>query len=109
MSFSSVAEKSFTEIDTSPKEIAPFQIARIDLSLHLRVSPPAIPSESHRKPANARPLSIYRGGVAGTPYQPMLATAGPLPVGPGWAYELKWDGVRAIADLSPSAGTRLYA
>jgi len=27
----------------------------------------------------------------------MLATAGDLPTGPGWAYELKWDGVRAIA------------
>ena len=29
--------------------------------------------------------------------QPMLATAGELPVGPGWAYEFKWDGVRALA------------
>src|SRR5438874_2523224 len=27
----------------------------------------------------------------------MLATTGPLPVGPGWAYEFKWDGVRALA------------
>ena len=30
---------------------------------------------------------------------PMLATAGPLPSGPGWAYELKWDGVRALVDV----------
>jgi bifunctional non-homologous end joining protein LigD len=52
---------------------------------------------------------IYRGGVPGAPYQPMLATAGPLPTGPGWSYELKWDGVRAIADLSTARGTRLYA
>jgi bifunctional non-homologous end joining protein LigD len=29
----------------------------------------------------------------------MLATTGPLPVGPGWAYEFKWDGVRALASL----------
>jgi bifunctional non-homologous end joining protein LigD len=29
----------------------------------------------------------------------MLATAGPLPIGPGWAYELKWDGVRALATI----------
>jgi hypothetical protein len=29
MSFSSVAEYSFTEIDTRPNETAPFQIARI--------------------------------------------------------------------------------
>lgn len=29
----------------------------------------------------------------------MLAMTGPLPVGAGWAYEFKWDGVRALADL----------
>jgi bifunctional non-homologous end joining protein LigD len=27
---------------------------------------------------------------------PMLATLGALPAGPGWAYEFKWDGVRAV-------------
>ncbi len=27
---------------------------------------------------------------------PMLATAGPLPDAAGWAYEVKWDGVRAL-------------
>ncbi|GHJ50483.1 hypothetical protein Cs7R123_78250 [Catellatospora sp. TT07R-123] len=27
---------------------------------------------------------------------PMLATAGPLPTGPDWAYEVKWDGFRAV-------------
>ncbi len=27
----------------------------------------------------------------------MLATAGALPVGPGWSYEFKWDGVRVLA------------
>ena len=30
----------------------------------------------------------------------MLATAGALPLGPGWAYEFKWDGVRAIAAIA---------
>ncbi len=29
-------------------------------------------------------------------YAPMLATAGPLPGGPLWAYEVKWDGFRAV-------------
>lgn len=33
--------------------------------------------------------------------RPMLATAGTLPTGPGWAYELKWDGVRVLADRTP--------
>jgi bifunctional non-homologous end joining protein LigD len=30
----------------------------------------------------------------------MLATPGPLPSGPGWAFEFKWDGVRALASIS---------
>ncbi len=40
--------------------------------------------------------------------QPMLATAGPLPAGPGWAYEFKWDGVRTLADVS-AAGLTLVS
>ncbi|MFY9807072.1 MAG: non-homologous end-joining DNA ligase [Pseudonocardiaceae bacterium] len=31
------------------------------------------------------------------PVAPMLATAGEPPSGPGWAFEFKWDGVRALA------------
>jgi bifunctional non-homologous end joining protein LigD len=38
----------------------------------------------------------------------MLATTGDLPVGPGWAYELKWDGVRALA-TSHDGTLRLHA
>src|SRR5438309_6466865 len=29
--------------------------------------------------------------------RPMLAMPGPVPATPGWAYEFKWDGVRAVA------------
>ncbi|MBN9801183.1 hypothetical protein DMP15_28665 [Pseudonocardia sp. UM4_GMWB1] len=32
--------------------------------------------------------------------EPMLATAGPLPAGPDWAYEVKWDGIRATVAAS---------
>ena len=32
--------------------------------------------------------------------RPMLATPGPLPSGPGWAFEVKWDGIRAMAQVS---------
>jgi bifunctional non-homologous end joining protein LigD len=39
---------------------------------------------------------------------PMLAVTGPLPIGPGWVYEFKWDGVRAIAVLRDGA-VRLFA
>lgn len=38
----------------------------------------------------------------------MLATPGPVPVGPGWAYEVKFDGVRAIG-YSGRQGLRLYS
>jgi bifunctional non-homologous end joining protein LigD len=31
---------------------------------------------------------------------PMLATPGDLPTGAEWAYEFKWDGVRALVDVS---------
>jgi bifunctional non-homologous end joining protein LigD len=39
----------------------------------------------------ARPLAEPPGLIP-----PMLATLGPMPSGPGWALELKWDGVRAV-------------
>ncbi len=38
----------------------------------------------------------------------MLATTGELPVGPGWSFEFKWDGVRALAVITPTA-VHLYA
>jgi bifunctional non-homologous end joining protein LigD len=38
----------------------------------------------------------------------MLASPGELPRGAGWAYEFKWDGVRAIAAVS-GANVRLFA
>jgi bifunctional non-homologous end joining protein LigD len=38
----------------------------------------------------------------------MLATPGPLPSGAEWAYEFKWDGVRAIASVSGGV-VRLHA
>jgi bifunctional non-homologous end joining protein LigD len=41
--------------------------------------------------------------------EPMLATAAKRPPpGDGWAYEIKWDGVRALAFLGPS-GARVCA
>lgn len=33
----------------------------------------------------------------------MKATSGTLPTGSGWAYELKWDGMRVLADVRPDA------
>ena len=37
-------------------------------------------------------------------YAPMLATdASELPAGDGWAFEIKWDGVRAMAEVEAGA------
>ena len=38
-----------------------------------------------------------------TDLRPMLVTAGDLPKGDGWVFELKWDGVRAIVDNANTA------
>src|SRR5262245_11672030 len=38
----------------------------------------------------------------------MLATAGELPAGPGWSFEFKWDGVRALAVVGAD-GVHWYA
>jgi bifunctional non-homologous end joining protein LigD len=35
------------------------------------------------------------------PPLPMKATAGPLPVGPEWVYEVKWDGMRLVVTVEP--------
>ncbi|GHJ57019.1 ATP-dependent DNA ligase [Nonomuraea sp. TT08I-71] len=50
----------------------------------------------------------YSHEVPGAPLKPMLAMTGQLPAGDGWAYEFKWDGVRALADIS-RGHPRLYA
>lgn len=39
---------------------------------------------------------------------PMLATPGEIPTGDGWAFEFKWDGVRAISYLAGS-GVRVFS
>jgi bifunctional non-homologous end joining protein LigD len=31
---------------------------------------------------------------------PMLASPGPLPAGPGWRFEFKWDGIRAVVTVA---------
>jgi bifunctional non-homologous end joining protein LigD len=33
------------------------------------------------------------------PVLPMMAAAGEMPSGPGWSYEMKWDGIRIIAEV----------
>jgi bifunctional non-homologous end joining protein LigD len=50
------------------------------------------------------------GGSPGLPptVAPMLATPGTLPSGGGWAFEFKWDGIRAITRATPS-GLRIVS
>jgi bifunctional non-homologous end joining protein LigD len=40
--------------------------------------------------------------------RPMLATAGAVPTSPGWAFEIKFDGVRAVG-YSGAGGLRLFS
>ncbi|MDG4833810.1 non-homologous end-joining DNA ligase [Solwaraspora sp. WMMD1047] len=54
--------------------------------------------------------------MPGAPMKPMLAVTGELPAGPGWGYEFKWDGVRAItavaggvAEFYARSGVRITA
>ena len=42
--------------------------------------------------------------------RPMLATTGThVPTDPGWSHEVKWDGVRVLADTTRSGTTRLLS
>ena len=50
----------------------------------------------------------YGDRVPGAPLSPMLATTGALPVGPGWSYEFKWDGVRVLSSFA-GGPPRLWA
>jgi bifunctional non-homologous end joining protein LigD len=38
---------------------------------------------------------------------PMLATASPLPTGPGWVYESKWDGIRGLIAIASDGTVRV--
>jgi bifunctional non-homologous end joining protein LigD len=38
--------------------------------------------------------------VPSSPLLPMLATPGVMPTGSGWAFEVKWDGVRAVTSVT---------
>src|SRR3954469_5342232 len=89
---SSVAVYSFTPMLTRPKEMLPFQIERIHIPRFVRVDL----RSSLVLPKNGR-------------MQPMLATAADvLPRGAGWSFEFKWDGVRALIDVS-ERGTHLWS
>src|SRR5660398_100851 len=90
-SCSPVAAYSLTGTLTRPKATAPFQMARTS---HLLARPA-------RRCTRRAGMSV--SGQDG-PVQPMLATRATgradLPSGPDWVYEVKWDGVRVLADTT---------
>ena len=103
MSFSSVAVYSFTGIAPARRRRRPSRSPAWPHLFHrLSIQHAVIARHGQRFRAN------YAADGTGAPVQPMLATAGPLPTGPGWAYEFKWDGVRALADVG-AAGLHLSA
>src|SRR3954454_6202355 len=100
MSWLSVAAYSFTGTLTRPKETAPFQMARMSSSdpQHRRVRPPIM---AHTAPL-VRPRARRRldscARMSGM--RPMLATKGVhVPTGPEWLHEVKWDGIRVLAEV----------
>src|SRR5260370_1272119 len=46
------------------------------------------------------------GDLPPTVVAPMLASAGVLPTGPGWAYEFKWDRVRAVVHVDETVSVQ---
>jgi bifunctional non-homologous end joining protein LigD len=72
------------------------------------------PTPQKRPPAPFRLTPLVRAAPTGhsrpviaefsqslpPPVAPMLATAGDPPGGPGWAFEFKWDGVRAVTAVA---------
>lgn len=44
-------------------------------------------------------MATKESGPAPPVLKPMLATLGKMPTGPRWAFEFKWDGVRAIVSV----------
>src|SRR4051794_38795338 len=92
----SVAAYSFTGTLTSPKDTAPFQIARILTLLEVPVpSVTHVNARSHRSES-----SVGQDGRM----RPMLATPGrTVPPGDQWTHEVKWDGVRALTEVRDGA------
>jgi bifunctional non-homologous end joining protein LigD len=45
---------------------------------------------------------------SGPPVLPMMAALGPMPSRPGWSYEMKWDGIRVIVEVTED-GCRLWS
>ena len=68
-----------------------------------------VPANLDGNPRNwllIRKREEVRGRAGGGSYQPMLATlAKELPVGPGWLFEVKWDGYRALAYIRGGEAT----
>lgn len=67
------------------------------------------PECRHRSASRDRLGAHYLAmAVSATPPTPMLATLGRPPVGEGWAFEMKWDGQRAVTEDRDGA-VRLFS
>src|SRR3954453_19031304 len=99
MSWLSVAAYSFTGTLTSPKDTAPFQMARMGSSDHEYDGGLGLCAPSWRSPSR-RCDRMER-------MRPMLATKGThVPRGAEWLHEVKWDGIRVLVDVR-EGGARL--
>jgi bifunctional non-homologous end joining protein LigD len=87
--------------DEGTYEVHRFDDERVDVTLHgSRISGRYV-----LFPTDDRNWLVHRKGPPLDPdaeplpkgLRPMLARPGPMPHGPEWTYEIKWDGIRALA------------
>lgn len=57
------------------------------------------PANPRHRAAVASLMDELRAEPARRQIAPMLCADGALPLGPGWTYEIKWDGYRAVARI----------
>lgn len=74
----------------------------------------AAPSGDVRPPAVgfrwfADPVRGHPSAMPPNPLSPMLATPGPLPSGPAWVWEWKWDGQRGVSVVEGTSRVKLFS
>jgi bifunctional non-homologous end joining protein LigD len=95
-----------TRARASQRRIPPINSGRLGgaVSRGVDANGPAHPGVDHSAPVadTACDRQVVAAKVGSFPLiRPMLATLGEVPRGDDWAYEMKWDGVRAMVYVEP--------
>jgi bifunctional non-homologous end joining protein LigD len=96
------AEREYALIRTGAAESRNWLIHLMKPKAGKTVGAATVSAPATVAPATVAPASTTAPPTARTAYSPMLARAGSLPdlsADSGWAFEMKWDGVRLLAYL----------